>query len=99
MRLILTAVLVGCMLWQPLPACINDSATKADEQQFVSGYGTNGQNRKSTPPSEGFQPGMLLLALPSLALLGVGFFWLRQERALAARKMQRHLVRSSLSET
>lgn len=92
MRPIAAAVLVACTLCQPLPACINDSATKVDEQQFASGYGTGGKGRKG-PAEEGFHPGMLLLVVPSLALLGVGFLWLRQERALAARRQQRRTGR------
>ena len=82
MRLILAVVLVSCTLCQPLPACINDSATKADEQQFASGYASA---RAQRAEMNEFHPGMLLLVLPSLALLGVGFLWLQQEQALAAK--------------
>ncbi len=86
MRLVLVIALVICTLSQPLPACINDSATKADEQQFASGYASARARRAEMNT---FHPGMLLLVLPSLALLGVGFFWLRQERLMAAKRQQR----------
>lgn len=89
MRLILAAALVICTLHQPLPACINDSATRADEQQFVSGYGETNRGGKSAAQKDSFHPGMLLLVLPSLAMLGVGFFWLRQERLMSAKRQQR----------
>lgn len=92
MRLILVVALVLCCLYQPLPACINDSATKTDEQQFASGYAAARARRAEMNE---FHPGMLLLVLPSLALLGVGFLWLRQERALAAKKLQRRMGHSS----
>ncbi len=82
MRLIAAAVLVACTLAQPLSACLNDSATETDEQQFASGYPSARAKRAAMNQ---FHPGMLLLVLPSLALLGVGFFWLRQERAIAKR--------------
>jgi hypothetical protein len=91
MRLILVATLVICTFHQPLPACINDSATKADEQQFASGYGDNSKQHKRAPPADRFHPGMLILLIPSLAMLGVGFFWLRQERLLVAKRQQRML--------
>lgn len=89
MRLILAVVLVACTVGQPLPACINDSATKADEQQFASGYGETSRGGKRAVEKESFHPGMLLLVLPSLAMLGVGFFWLRQERLMSAKRHQR----------
>lgn len=87
MRLILAAILVGCTLCQSLPACINDSATKADEQQFVSGYGDSRARRAAM---NRFDPGMLLLILPSLTLVGLGYFWLRQERLAAKRPTSRN---------
>lgn len=89
MRLFATVVLVTCTAGQPLPACINDSATKADEQQFASGYGETNRGGKSAAQKDFFHPGMLLLVLPSLAMLGVGFFWLRQERLMSAKRHQR----------
>jgi hypothetical protein len=89
MRLMLVTALVLCTCHQPLSACINDSATQADEQQFASGYGNKAKGGKQTPAVEHFNPTMLLLVLPSLALLGVGFFWMRQERALIAKKQRR----------
>jgi hypothetical protein len=83
MRLILVAAMLGtCTLFQPLSACINDSATKTDEQQFVSGYGDSRSRRAAM---NRFDPGMLLLLVPSLALVGLGYFWLRQERLAAKR--------------
>ncbi len=88
MRLIAVVILIACTLHQPLPACINDSATKADEQQFASGYAAARARRAEMNT---FHPGMLLLVLPSLALLGVGYVWLRQERALAAKQHQRRV--------
>lgn len=82
MRLILVVALVISTFHQPLPACINDSATKVDEQQFVSGYGDSRARRAAMNQ---FHPGMLLLLLPSLALVGIGYLWLRQERLGAKR--------------
>lgn len=85
MRLIAAVILVACTLHQPLPACANDSATMADEQQFASGYASARARRAEMNQ---FHPGMLLLILPSLALLGVGYFWLRQEQSMAAKRQQ-----------
>ena len=89
MRMILAVVLVICTLCQPLPACINDSATQVDEQQFVSGYDDRGQPRARSAvgvKTSTFNPTALLLLVPSLALLGVAFLWMRQERALAEKR-------------
>lgn len=71
MRLFVAAMLMACTLHQPLPACANDSATLADEQQFASGYAVARERRAQMNE---FHPGMLLLVIPSLALLGVGYF-------------------------
>ncbi len=86
MRLFLAAVLVICTVGQPLTACINDSATWTDEQQFASGYG-DGRSTKRAPPAR-THPGMLLLILPGVTLLGVGLFWLRQERLMMAKRLR-----------
>ena len=86
MRLIATVILVACTCHQPLPACINDSSTMTDEQQFASGYAAARARRAEM---NAFHPGMVLLVVPSLALLAVGFYWLRQERQLAAKRQQR----------
>ena len=89
MRIILVVALVICTLYQPLPACINDSATQVDEQQFVSGYDDRGQPRARSAIGvkvSTFNPTALLLLVPSLALVGVAFLWMRQERALAGKR-------------
>ncbi|MBA3700941.1 MAG: hypothetical protein H0W78_18990 [Planctomycetes bacterium] len=88
MRLILVVALVICTFYQPLPACLNDSATLTDEQQFASGYASARARRAAMNE---FHPGMLLLIIPSLALLGVAYLWLRQERALTDKRQQRSL--------
>jgi len=87
MRKFAAVVLVACTVGQPLPACINDSATQADEQQFASGYGDGRSTKRAVPART--HPGMLLLVLPGLTLLGVGLFWLRQERMMIAKRQQR----------
>jgi hypothetical protein len=87
-RFVLAALLICCAA-QPLPACINDSATQVDEQQFVSGYDERGQPRARSPVGvkiSTFNPTALLLLVPSLALVGVAFLWMRQEKVLANRQ-------------
>jgi hypothetical protein len=79
----------------PAPACINDSATSADEQRFVSGYDREAPARPSplgVEQSE-FHAGVLLLLAPGALLIGLGVLWLRQERLLAAKRQQRALAR------
>ncbi len=75
----------------PAPACINDSATTADEQRFVSGYdpkGTPQQKSLVGVERSEFHYGVLLFLLPSVALIGVGVLWIRQERQLAVKRQQ-----------
>lgn len=84
LRFMLIVALI-CGLGHPLTACINDSATRADEEQFVSGYDEQGKARRVSVVGKAistFNPLALLLLLPGIALVGVGAVWLRQERQL-----------------
>jgi hypothetical protein len=88
MRRVLLAVVLACACHQQVMACINDSSTQVDEQQFASGYGERAQNQPQAPIGvqiNTFHPAALLLIVPSLTLLAVALLWLRQERALAGR--------------
>lgn len=90
MRLLLAAMLTICASSSSLSACINDSSTMVDEQQFVSGYNDRDKLRARSPVGvkiSTFNPTALLLLVPGLALAGVAFLWLRQERALAEKRL------------
>ena len=87
----ITILLLVCSVGHPLSACINDSATRADEEQFVSGYDEQGNPLRISVVGKAlstFNPLALLLLLPSVALLAVGAMWLRQERQLAEKREQ-----------
>jgi hypothetical protein len=85
----LVVLMLICGLGHPLTACINDSATRADEEQFVSGYDEQGKARRVSVVGKAistFNPLALLLLLPGIALVGVGAIWVRQERQLAEKR-------------
>ena len=85
----ITILLLVCCVGHPLSACINDSATRVDEEQFVSGYDEHGNARRVSVVGKAistFNPLALLLLLPGIALAGVGVMWLRQERQLAEKR-------------
>jgi hypothetical protein len=88
MRLLVTIALVAA--FHPLHACINDSATEVDEQQFTSGYQNDRQGPRNAVGIRvaTFNPAALALLVPSILLIGVAALWLRQQRQSQERRTQ-----------
>ncbi len=77
------AIVFLCLVISPLGACLNDSATESDEQQFVSGYGIMSVSKEKSVTFA-----FILLLLPTIALTGLVGVWIKQERKFALLKPQ-----------